>query len=397
MRHLHLGLGRFHRAHQAYYLQRLGLPITAFSMRSPREADALRAADHQYQLVVAGNGEESSLTMSVIDEALFIRKEKARFLELMSTPEVSTVTLTVTEKGYCAKADGTLDEDNPGLKESALNYLVEGLRARQSRSDQPLAVISCDNLSANGRLLERLCLTWAQARGRPFDSNLVTFPNSMVDRIVPAGPDPLVVKTEAFHQWVIEDRFIGEAPDWGQEGLVFTPDVEPFERMKLSLLNASHSFLAYYGQLQGYQYVHQAINDPDIRGLVEKLCLKEVGPRLTIPSPWTLQGYVDEMLRRFDNPGLPHKLAQIAMDGSQKVPYRFLPFWEQSSVIRLALSAWFTYYWLALTQSGTYLVSDPQSDELLKRASSDFPKTAQSWKDLLGWPDHPVENLPVLR
>jgi fructuronate reductase len=364
-------------------------------MRSPGEAEALSRAGHQYQLVVVGNGTESRHTMTAIDEALFIQDSKARFLERISTAEVSTVTLTVTEKGYCAKADGTLDTQHSGLKGSVLDYLVEGLRARQAGCGRPLAVMSCDNLSANGRMLEGLCLAWASESGKPFDSKLVSFPNSMVDRIVPAGPDPLTVKTEAFHQWVIEDRFIEKRPDWEQDGLVFTPDVEPFERMKLCLLNASHSFLAYYGQLQGHEYVHQAITDDKIRGLVKELCLQEVGPHLSIPSPWTLEGYVDEMLTRFDNPGLPHKLSQIAMDGSQKVPHRFLPFWEHSSVVRLALSAWFTYYWTGFTQQGSYLILDPQKEELSKRASADFQQTAKSWKALLDWPDHPVENLQV--
>jgi fructuronate reductase len=385
MRHLHLGLGRFHRAHQAFYLQNKGLPITAFSMRSLGEAEALRKGGHSYQLVVVGKGQEEAQTITAIDEALFIQDARDRFFELMASEEVSTVTLTVTEKGYCVRADGTLDIDNPGLEKSVLNDLVRGFRARQEKSRKPLAVLSCDNLSSNGRLLQRLCQAWSEKSGLSYDRSLVSFPNSMVDRIVPAGDDPLVIRTEAFHQWVIEDRFIGGYPHWEQKGLVFVRDVEPFERMKLCLLNASHSFLAYYGQLQGHEFVHQAINDPAIKAMVEKLCLEEVGPHLEVPEPWTLQGYVSEMLSRFDNPGLPHKLSQIAIDGTQKVPHRFLPFLEHSSVLQKALSAWFTYYYEGLTGQESYLVSDPMREQLAASVTEDRKVTADAWKRLLGW------------
>ena len=304
---------------------------------------------------------------------------------MSSSEEVSTVTLTVTEKGYCARADGTLDTDNPGLETSVLNDLVRGFRARQEKNRKPLAVLSCDNLSSNGRLLQRLCQAWSEKSGQSYDRSLVSFPNSMVDRIVPAGDDPLVVRTEAFHQWVIEDRFIGGYPHWEQKGLIFVKDVEPFEQMKLCLLNASHSFLAYYGQLQGHEYVHQAINDPAIKSMVEKLCLEEVGPHLEVPEPWTLPGYVSEMLSRFDNPGLPHKLSQIAMDGTQKVPHRFLPHLKHSSVLQKALSAWFTYYYEGLTGQKSYLVSDPMKEQLAASATEDRTATAAAWKRLLGW------------
>ncbi|MCA9780909.1 MAG: mannitol dehydrogenase family protein [Candidatus Eremiobacteraeota bacterium] len=385
MRHLHLGLGRFHRAHQAFYLQNKGIPISAFSMRSPDEAEALRRGDHSYRLVVVGNGREEVQTIIAIDEALFIRDARERFLELMASEDVSTVTLTVTEKGYCARADGSLNTEHPDLEHSVLNDLVCGLRARQKHNRKPLAVLSCDNLSANGRMLQRLCQTWSEKSGQSYDRSLVSFPNSMVDRIVPAGDDPLTIKTEAFHQWVIEDRFVGGYPHWEQKGLIFVKEVEPFERMKLCLLNASHSFLAYYGQLQGHDYVHQAIADPAIRQMVERLCLEEVGPCLDIPDPWTLEGYVSDMLSRFDNPGLPHKLSQIAMDGTQKVPHRFLPYLEQSSVLRKALSAWYTYYYEGLTQPGRYLVSDPMKDQLAASATDDKEATAAEWKRLLGW------------
>ena len=139
MRHLHLGLGRFHRAHQAVYLQNKGIPITAFSMRSPREAEVLREGGHTYQLVVVGNGQEETQTITTIDEALFIQDARERFLELIASEEVSTVTLTVTEKGYCARADGTLDTDNPRLETSVLNDLVCGFRARQEKNRKPLS------------------------------------------------------------------------------------------------------------------------------------------------------------------------------------------------------------------------------------------------------------------
>ena len=370
-RHIHLGLGRFHRAHQAVYLQNAGYDITAFSMRSPRAALALAEVGHKYELEVCGQGQTASQTITSIDEALFIADHEARFLELMADPDVTTLTLTITEKGY--------SPDGP-----TLNYLAKGILARQSQHSQPLHLLSCDNLNGNGDLLARLLRDGSSDEQGKIDFSLLSFPNTMVDRIVPAG-DSTTIKTEAFHQWVIEDRFQGERPQWEQEGLMFAPSVEPFEKIKLSLLNASHSFLAYYGQLQGHIFVHEAIADSEILSLVCKLYFEEVGPLLVMPSPLRLESYGEALLARFNNPGLPHRLDQIAMDGSVKIPQRFLPFLKVSSVLQLALESWFEYMWLSLRGERDFRVSDPKAQQMRALVSQGRGETEAAWKDLLGW------------
>lgn len=388
MRHVHLGLGRFHRAHQALYLQNAGLLITAFSMRSPTEARALQEGGHRYEVVILGEGAPRTLEVTAIDEALFLQENQQRFLELMASPEVTTVTLTITEKGYCADGGGQLDSARD-LQNCALAWLVKGIEHRQRRHNRPLHLISCDNLSQNGRLLSGLCRQWAERFGHAYDPALVRFPNTMVDRIVPAGESPLRIETEAFHQWVIEDDFAGGRPEWEQPGLMFVPEVEPFEQLKLRLLNASHSFLAYYGQLQGHEFVHQAIADREIRKQVEKLYFEEVGPGLETPPPLTLKGYGEDLLRRFANPDLPHRLDQIAMDGSQKLPQRILPGYTHSSVLRLAVDAWFSYMWLALSGQVGYRVSDPLAETLKALLQPSFEATVQAWLEQLSWSVQP--------
>ena len=161
--------------------------------------------------------------------------------------------------------------------------------------------------------------------------------------------------------------------------------MEPFEKIKLSLLNASHSFLAYYGQLQGYEFVHEAIADKTVRSLVEKLYFEEVGPLLKIPAPLKLRSYGDALLARFDNPDLPHRLDQIAMDGSVKIPQRFLPYLKESSVLQLALKSWYEYMYLAVSGKKKFRVSDPKAEEMAAVLGSNLDETKLVWSELLGF------------
>ncbi len=401
MRHLHLGLGRFHRCHQAVYFQRLGGPkVSAFSMRSPNEAEALARADHQYQVLILSGRASEVLTINVIDEARFALQERERLYELLADPEVQTVTLTVTEKGYCADNEGKLNAQ--GLEPTSLpGLLVKGL---EKRGQNPITILSCDNLSDNGRLLRSVCLQWAQRFAEPellsYLEEGVAFPNSMVDRIVPAlskeqeeqfrqqhplSPAPMLA-TEEFTQWVIEDAFAGPRPSWAQPGLIFTDRVEPFEKLKLRLLNASHSFLAYYGQLQGHEFVHQAVADKAISSQLRQLTLEEVGPYLEAPSGVKVEDYCEQILARFDNPHLPHRLAQIGMDGSLKIPLRILGSLLEAqergsphTVLSTALHAWLKYMWLGLSGQRDLFISDPAAERMRSSLGSDFPQTVQNW------------------
>lgn len=416
MRHVHLGLGRFHRAHQAVYFQNLkdGPRVTAFSMRSATEVEALKASGYQYQVLMLSDEGGRRLTVDCIDEAHFALENRARLYQLLADPAVASVTLTVTEKGYCADSQGTIDESCPALQAdldnsfeptSTLGLLVRGLERRQQAGHgQPINIISCDNLNGNGTLLAKLCCQWCERYGDgafvDYLQSSVGFPNTMVDRIVPAlspeqlqafasqygGDEASLVATEEFTQWVIEDRFLGQRPHWEQEGLIFCQNVESFERIKLSLLNASHSFLAYYGQLQGHQFVHQAIADPKVRELVEQLYFQEVGPLIQAPQGVDLESYCQQLLRRFENPHLAHKLAQIGMDGSQKIPQRILGSLVLAldsggphQTLKLALDSWLRYMWLGLSGKADLFISDPLAESMKKTLAGQYETTSQGW------------------
>lgn len=389
MKILHLGLGRFHRGHQAVYYQRLAetfgetWDVIALSMRSPGARDELREAGFSYPVLELSANREDVIHVNVIKEALDAQEDFERVLTCFKDPAVQIITLTITEKGYCLKSDGTLDLENPGIKhdlshpenpQTAIGLLALGLRMRNTN----ITVLSCDNLRENGSKLRNALRVFLKE-----DLNFASFPNTMVDRIVPSL-DPVkarefslkykvpeyLIATEVFSQWVIEDDFKGERPKLEKVGVEFVKDVRPFEEMKLRLLNASHSYLAYAGTLKGYDFVHEAIADDELRNDVETLMLKEVGPLLKMD----VKEYAHTLLERFKNDKLPHKLRQIAMDGSQKIPQRIIPSLleaESSRVLTKAVAAWLSFLWLE--RNGK--IDDPKSAEFLKLPMS----TKEEW------------------
>lgn len=382
-------------------------------MRSAGEAEALTRAGHRYQvLILSGQGSEI-LPIEVIDEAHFALEARERLWELLADPEVQTATVTVTEKGYCADSEGQLDlanssilqdQSNPEFPTSLPGLVVRGLERRKRAHQHPITLLSCDNLSHNGRLLGRVCRQWAKRFStsdmEQYLDQAVACPNTMVDRIVPAlSPDqearfrqqhalegdPMLA-TEQFTQWVIEDRFAGVRPAWEQDGLVFTSNVEPFEKLKLRLLNASHSFLAYYGQLQGYEFVHQAVADPDLNARLRQLTLSEVGPYLEAPTGISVEAYCEQILARFQNPHLPHRLAQIGMDGSLKIPLRILGSLQEAlergsphTTLMTALKAWLEYMWLGLSGTRDLFISDPASERMKDSLGATYEDSVQNW------------------
>lgn len=323
---LHLGLGRFHRAHQAAYLQRLAdlggshWGVAAFSMRSPGARDQLRRVEGRYPVLELGSADEHLRWIEVHTDLGDAQEDQELLWSCFTDPTVEVVTLTITEKGYAADS-------------AAIRWLCQGLSKRQASHAGPMTVISCDNLRSNGRRLRELVTAHAEAPDAHWLSSSVRFPCSMVDRIVPALSEERtreleakhrlsqseLVATELFSQWVIEDSFAGPRPDWNKAGVEFVKDVTPFEEMKLRLLNASHSYLAYLGLLKGHEFVHQAIRDCELRAGVIAL-QREVAPFLEGGIDY--DAYRELMLRRFENDQLPHRLIQIAMDGTQKLPQR---------------------------------------------------------------------------
>jgi fructuronate reductase len=294
--------------------------------------------------------------------------------------ECQLVSFTVTEKGYARAPGGGLDF---ALAEASFYpLLAEGLAQRRDAGLPGVTLLSCDNLPDNGRQLEWLVREWLAFREPDlvewFDSEC-RCPNSMVDRIVPATTaadidalearlglrDEGAVFAEPFSQWVIEDRFAGPRPGWDKVGATLVAEVAPYETAKLRMLNGAHSAMAYLGLERGHEFVDQAIADPELRPLVERLMRHEAATSFAAAPGQDLDAYADALLARFANPALKHRLAQIAMDGSQKIPQRWLASLaahqargEFADATLTALAAWLRH-----VRGGPW-VDDPLADAL---------------------------------
>lgn len=349
---VHFGPGAFHRAHQADYIDRLldhdpRWGIAAVALRSRGIIDGLKAQNGRYTLAIL-DAETSFRTIGVHnrffgpDEADAIRRQLAE-------PQVALVTSTVTEKGYCLAADGSLDFGHPDIvhdlaepqqPQSLIGWLALGLADRHAAGLPPFTPVSCDNMAANGTKLRNAVVQFAGRVERDLARWIerdVRFPNTVVDSITPATDDRLrelvreqtglddaiPVSREAYTQWVIEDVLPQGSPDLASAGVVMSSDVDAWARAKLRILNGAHSTLAYLGLLLGHDTVANAMADPALSRFVERLVREDVIPSLQ-PSPIELDRYAEETFARFRNRAIHHKLAQIAWDGSQKLPYRLL-------------------------------------------------------------------------
>lgn len=404
---VHLGVGAFHRAHQAVYTDtvlardpRWG--IVAASLRSPDTYDALEPQDGLYTVSVRSKEGEALRVIGAIRRVIVAPQSIDDLLGVMVDPDTRIVSLTVTEKGYCHDpATRTLNEAHPDIvhdlayhhsPRSAPGFIIEALRRRRAAGVPPFTVLTCDNLPSNGRTVKRVLTRFAELvdpdLGR-FVADRVSCPSTMVDRIVPAtsdedrerisgalgAGDAWPVVTEPFTQWVIEDRFPQGRPAWEEAGAEFVADVEPYEHMKLRLLNGSHSTLAYLGYLAGYETVAETMADPAFVRLVEGLMDEEVTPTLHMPPGADLASYKRALVERFKNPALRHRTWQIAMDGSQKLPQRLLGtvrdrLREDAPIRRLALgvAAWMRYV-TGIDEKGAPIdVRDPMAARLRELA-----------------------------
>jgi fructuronate reductase len=271
-------------------------------------------------------------------------------LDQLCAPRTRVVTMTVTEKGYCLGPDGNLDLSHAAIRRdlqsphaptSLIGYLVEALRRRRASGVGPLTLVSCDNLVDNGSRLGRAVQQLAQVSDPDLArwiEDKAAFPRTMVDSITPATTDDLrervaqvlgmtdrwPVQREGFVQWVIEDARAGDIPDWQSAGVIVTNDVGAYDRAKLRLLNGAHSSLAYLGLLAGHETVAGAMEDVDLAAFVATLMKRDILPTLAAPRGLDLDAYIQAILKRFRNPAIRHALAQIAWDGSQKLPFRLL-------------------------------------------------------------------------
>lgn len=371
---VHLGLGAFHRAHQAVYTDDAmasgdrDWEIVGVSLRSPAVRDALAPQDGLYTVTERGGSGEAIRLIGAVKHALVATEAPERVVAALAEQNTHIVTLTVTEKGYRRAADGGLDphlgSEELGRPTTIYGFLAAGLARRRAAGLAGLSILSCDNLTSNGAQLAALLHAFLEradsALARWVEAECA-FPSTMVDRIVPASTpasldaaaerlgqrDEAAVTTEPFRQWVIEDRFAGRRPRWEAGGAEFVADVRPYETAKLRMLNGAHSALAYLGLRRGHAFVHEAIADRALRALVERLMREEAATSFTPAVGQNFAAYADALLARFANAALPHRLAQIAMDGSQKIPQRWLETLkthqargERCPAIIEALAAW---------------------------------------------------------
>jgi fructuronate reductase len=355
---LHLGLGNFHRAHQAVYTAaaiRAGgddWGIVGVASRSRSVVDAMRAQGLQYTVAeISPSGTSLSVPGSHTD-VFVAADEPGRVVTHLADPAIRVVTLTVTENGYSySPSTGHLDLADPrvaadlrgGHPSTAIGQLARGLQRRAAGGAQPVTILSCDNLSENGAHTERLVREFlGQLPGVEGDEALafldasVAFPSSMVDRIVPAttdelraavaaqlgGPDASPVPAEPFTMWAIEDTFAAGRPAWEEGGAVFTDEVGRYEQMKVRLLNGTHSLIAYLGALRGAATIPEAIALPEIARAARGVLEREFEPSVQVPTGVDIRAYEEQLFERWGNTALGHRTAQVGTDGSVKLRQR---------------------------------------------------------------------------
>ena len=401
---LHIGFGAFARAHLMVYLQE-GLNaaggdwgVVACRLNSgAEELSALDDAGRRYLVAeVDGEGVTAREIAVVVGTCHPGRDGIGALLDLIASEPLSVISLTITEKGYCCR-NGQLDLDHKGIRadlenpenpKTAIGVIVAGLARRRAAGLSGLTVLSCDNQPDNGRLVRAAVLAFAHQRdGRLADwiDAHVTFPGTMVDRVVPAlddegrallkdinggAADDNGIVCEPFRQWVIEDDFAAGRPPYAEGGAMLTDDVRPFEMMKLRMLNGAHTFLAMLGSLSGIETVDACMADPVFRKAARSLMLDEQRPTLPAIDGVDIEAYADDLIARFANPKLKHRTGQIAWDTSQKLPQRLLHAIDENIVAgrswplqALAVAGWMRFVKLAAESGGT--LTDPLSEKLL--------------------------------
>jgi len=399
---VHLGPGAFHRAHQAVYTENAmniaggNWGICGVSLRSNTARDVLAAQDNLYTLAILDE-HISYQVIGAIKEILVASEQSNEVITRMSAQSTKLVTLTITEKGYCLAADGSLDLHHPDIAHdlltpaspvSAIGFIVEALKQRKLKAVTAFNVLSCDNVSGNGDKLRRAVLDYAEQ----LDSGLqmwitqnVAFPNAMVDSITPKTErytiesvaaainqqDNWPIQREAFSQWVIDSNWQGERPDWEKVGVIFTDNVEGFEQAKLRLLNGLHSTLAYAGLLAGFESVFNVTSDKRFHRFITQLASEEIIGSFVAPKELDTTAYANQIITRFLNPEIQHLLTQIAFDGSQKIQMRLLPVIADNlalgrpiTLLCLSLACWFEFICREV-KSGTK-INDPMASQFAK-------------------------------
>lgn len=404
---VHLGLGNFFRAHQALYTEEAMLAaggdwgVCGVTLRDNASLlEALVPQGGLYSVLQRDGAGQHILIAQALHEVLAAPSQPQALLQRLIDPDTRIVSITVTEKGYCYDPEtGGLDFrhplvlhdlENPDFPSSLPGWLVAGLKHRR---DNPFTVLSCDNLAHNGKVLRRVVVDFARALDpalADWIAEAVKFPCTMVDRITPATTDAereevaarlecrdaWPVPCETFRQWVIEDDFSLGRPAWELAGAMLVEDVTPYELAKLRMLNGTHSTIAYLSMLAGFQTVDEAIAHDGLRLLIHNMMTDEIAPALTIPASFDCLAYRGQLLERYANPALKHRTAQIAMDGSLKLPPRLLGTVAErlragQSFRRhaLAIAAWMRFLLCRNDAGEAFDVSDPIAPRLTALAA----------------------------
>lgn len=408
---VHLGFGAFHRAHQAVYADILAQEhgsdwgyCEINLIGGEQQIADLKQQDMLYSVAEMSADAWQCRVVGVVKQALHAQVDGLdAVFQALAQPEVAIVSMTITEKGYChSPATGQLQLDhplivrdlaNPHHPQSAVGIIVAALAQRKAAGQYAFSVMSCDNMPENGHVTRNVITTYAKALDPALATWIethVTFPSTMVDRIVPAVTpdtlaqvaqqtgvqDPAAVACEPFRQWVIEDNFVAGRPAWEQAGAELVSDVLPFEEMKLRMLNGSHSFLAYLGYLAGYPHISDCMQDEHYVKAARHLMLAEQAPTLNTPGT-DLEKYADSLLARYRNTALKHRTWQIAMDGTQKLPQRMLDSvrWHLANgsdfdCLALGVAGWMRYVGGKDEQGQPIDISDPLREEIARRVAN---------------------------
>ena len=401
----HIGVGGFHRAHQAYYTDALmntgeGLDwaICGVGLRAEdrRARDDLKEQDYLFTLFELGDTDDTEVrVIGTIRDMLLAEDGAHALIDKLASPEIRIVSLTITEGGYCIDdSNGEFmahlpqiqhDLAHPDSPKTVFGFLCAALAKRRAVGTPAFTLMSCDNLPHNGAVTRKALLAFAALRDAELHDWIaanVSFPNAMVDRITPmtstehklqlhdkhAVDDAWPVVCEPFVQWVLEDKFVNGRPAWEKVGVQFTDDVTPYEEMKIKLLNGSHLALTYLGFLKGYRFVHETMNDPLFVRYMRAYMDLDVTPQLSPVPGIDLTEYKNTLVERFSNQAIADQLERVCSDGSSKFPKftiptinRLIADGRETKRAALVVAAWALYLKGVDEHGDTYSIPDPRA------------------------------------